>query len=109
MANETRKLTVPESGGSIRSEISGSPMAPTRIAKTVIPSCVALMKRTGSSMRRSATRAPRPPLSARSSSRARRAVMSAYSAATNTALPSTSRSTITIRTNTLMAREGRRY
>ena len=48
------------------------------------------MKRTGSSMSRSAVRAARLPPSARSSSRDRRAVTSAYSAATKTALPSTS-------------------
>ena len=40
MAKAMRKLTVADRGGSIRSEISGSPMAPMRIAKIVIPSCV---------------------------------------------------------------------
>ena len=62
IANAIRKLTVVESGGSIRSEISGSPMAPMRIAKIVIPSCVLEMNRTGSSISRSAARAPRLPL-----------------------------------------------
>ena len=37
-------------------------MAPMRIAKIVIPSCVEEMKRTGSSIKRSAARAPRLPL-----------------------------------------------
>ncbi len=101
-ANEIRNAMVFESGGSMRSERSGSPMAPTRIAKIVMPSCVLEMKRTGSSISRSAARAPRLPFAAPSSSRARRAVISAYSAATNTALPRTSSSTTMTRSGTLM-------
>ena len=62
-----------ESGGSKNPESSGSPMAPRRIADTVIPTWTVEMNRTGSSIRRSAVRAPRPPRSARSSRRLRRA------------------------------------
>ena len=109
IANEMRKLTVADSGGSIRPEISGSPIAPMRIAKIVIPSCVEEMKRTGSSIKRSAARAPRLPRVARSSSRARRAVIRAYSAATKTALPNTRRNTTRMRRRTLTPRQGRRY
>ena len=54
IANAMRNATVVESGGSMRSEISGSPMAPRRIAKIVIPTWTIEMKRTGSSMSRSA-------------------------------------------------------
>ena len=39
IANAMRKLTVADSGGSIESESSGSPIAPMRIAKMVIPTC----------------------------------------------------------------------
>jgi hypothetical protein len=109
MAKAMRKLTVADRGGSIRSEISGSPMAPMRIAKIVIPSCVEEMKRTGSSINRNAARAPRLPFPARSSSRARRAVIRAYSAATKTALPNTRRNTTRMRRRTLTPRQGRRY
>ena len=55
----------------------------------MIPTCTVEMNRTGSSISRSAVRAARFPRSARSSSRVRRAVTSAYSAATKIAFPST--------------------
>ena len=78
-------------------ETSGSPIAPSRIADTVIPTWTVEMNRTGSSISRSAVFAPRPPRAARSSSRLRRPVTSAYSAATKIAFPSTSRNTTTMR------------
>ena len=90
-----------ESGGSMRPESSGSPIAPSRIAEIVIPTWTVEMKRTGSSISRSAVRAPRPPRSARSSSRLRRAVTSAYSAVTKIAFPSTRRKTMTMRRGVL--------
>ena len=71
-------------------DTSGSPIAPSMIPNTVIATCTVLMKRTGWSMSRNAVRAGRLPFSARSSRRARRAVMSEYSAATKIAFPSTS-------------------
>ena len=37
IAKAIRKLTVADDGGSIRSEINGSPIAPMRIAKIVMP------------------------------------------------------------------------
>ena len=70
--------------------MSGSPIAPRAIPKTVIPTWTVEMNRTGSSIVSSAVRAARFPSSARSSSRVRRAVTSAYSAATKIALRSTS-------------------
>ena len=102
IANEIRKATVFESGGSMSPESSGSPMAPSRIAKIVIPTCTVEMNRTGSSMRRSAVFAPRPPRSARSSRRDRRPVIRAYSAATKTAFPRTRRNTMTSLREVLM-------
>ena len=84
-------------------------MAPIAIPKTVIPTCTVLMNRTGSSMSRSArARAGcrvEPLLS-----RPRRAVTSAYSAATKTAFPSTSRNTMMMRRRSLTPRSpGRGY
>ena len=78
-------------------------MAPSRIADTVMPTWTVEMKRTGSSIRRSAVRAPRPPRSARSSSLLLRAVTSAYSAATKIAFARTSRKMITMRSGTLIS------
>ncbi len=109
IANEIRNATVFESGGSMSPESNGSPMAPRRIAKIVIPTCTVEMNRTGSSMSRSAVFAPRPPRSARSSSRDRRPVTRAYSAATKIAFPRTSRNTMTMRREVLTPRQGRRY
>ena len=109
IANEIRNATVFDSGGSMSPESSGSPMAPSRIAKIVIPTWTVEMNRTGSSMRRSAVFAPRPPRSARSSRRDRRPVTRAYSAATKTAFPSTRRNTMTMRREVLTPRQGRRY
>ena len=63
--------------------------------------CVLEMKRTGSSMRRSAVRAPRPPRSERSSKRDLRPMTSAYSAATKKALPRTNNRMTTMRRKTL--------
>ena len=104
IANAIRNATVFESGGSMNPESSGSPMAPSRIPDTVIPTCTVLMNRTGSSIRRSALRAPTPLLlPARSSSRLRRAVTSAYSAATKIAFPNTSRKMTTTRRVVLIA------
>ena len=54
IANAMRNATVFESGGSMNPESSGSPMAPSRIPETVIPTWTVLMNRTGSSIRRSA-------------------------------------------------------
>ncbi len=101
--NAIRNATVFESGGSMRPESSGSPMAPSRIAETVIPICTVLMNRTGSSIRRSAVRAPSPPFSARSSRRFLRPVTSAYSAATKIAFANTSRKMMTTRRDVLTA------
>ena len=50
-----------ERGGSKKSESNGSPTAPMRMANTVMPTWMRPMNRTGSSMRRSAVFAPRPP------------------------------------------------
>ncbi len=66
-------------------------MAPRAIPKTVIPIWTVPMNLTGWSIRSSAERARRLPASASGSRRLRRAVTSAYSAATKTAFPSTSR------------------
>ncbi len=97
MMNDTVRGT--DSGS--RSETTGSPRAPSRIPKSVIPTWTVLMNRPGSSISDSATRAERLPPSACSSRRVRRAVTSAYSAATNTALPSTRASTARIRRTSL--------
>ena len=78
------------------------------VPDTVIPTWTVEMKRTGSSMSRSAVRAPSPPRAARSSRRFRRAVTSAYSAATKIAFPSTSRRTIRMRSDVLTRSTGRR-
>ena len=86
-----------ETQSSKKLEMSGSPSAPRRMPKTVIPTWTVEMKRTGSSRRRSAVLARRFPRLASSSSRVRRAVTSEYSAATNTAFPSTSRRMMTMR------------
>ena len=82
-------------------ERSGSPRAPRRMPKTVIPTCTVEMKRTGSSSSLSAVLARRLPRFASSSSRPRRAVTSEYSAATKTAFPSTSRRMTTSRRESL--------
>ena len=84
----------------------GSPTAPTRIANTVIPSCVA-DEAHGLVHQAKGDAGAGPPLCARSSRRARRAVMSEYSAATNTASRGRAEE-ITTRRTSLMAREGRR-
>ena len=81
------------SSGSKKCASSGSPMAPSRIEKIVIPIWTVEMKRTGSSMSRRAIAAERLPSLASSCRRARRAVTSAYSATTKYAFPRTSRST----------------
>jgi hypothetical protein len=94
IAKAITKAMPADSGGSKKSERRGSPTAPMRMANTVMPSWMTPMKRTGSSIRPSALLAPRLPRAARSSRRARRAVINEYSAATKSALPSTSRSTI---------------
>jgi hypothetical protein len=94
IAKAITKAMPADSGGSKKSESRGSPTAPMRMANTVMPSWITPMNRTGSSMRLSALFAPRLPRAARSSRRARRAVINEYSAATKSALPSTSMSTI---------------
>ena len=78
-------------------ETSGSPIAPSRIADTVIPTWTVEMNRPGRPSAGAPCFAPRPPRAARSSSRLRRPVTSAYSAVTKTAFPSTSRNTTTMR------------
>ena len=90
-----------ETQSSKQSEMNGSPRAPRRIPKTVIPTCTVEMKRTGSSSNRRAVFARRLPRLASSSSRVRRAVTTEYSAATNTAFPSTSRRMMTTRRESL--------
>jgi hypothetical protein len=85
-----------ERGSSIHLSTIGSPTAPRAIEKAVIPSCTVPMKRTGLSMMRRAMRARRLLLWASSMRRLRRAVTSAYSAATKKAFPSTSRRTARI-------------
>ena len=84
-----------------RSETSGPPMAPSMIPKIVMPTWTVLMNRTGSSISLRAVWAGRLPPSARGSRRLRRAVTSAYSAATKIAFPSTSRRTAMTRKNSL--------
>ena len=69
---------------------------------TVIPICTVLMKPTGFSIRASAACARRLPACASGSSRERRAVTSAYSAATKIAFPSTSSRITRIRSASLM-------
>ncbi len=85
-------------------------MAPSMIPKIVMPTCTVLMNRTGSSISLSAVSAARLPPSARGSRRLRRAVTSAYSAATKIAFPSTSRRIATMRPSSLTPRPpGPRY
>ena len=76
-------------------------MEPIAIPQTVIPTCTVLMNRTGSSIKRSARRAGSEFICSR---RPRRAVTSAYSAATKIAFASTSTSTRVTRRKSLMPR-----
>ena len=98
IANAMRNATVFDSGGSMSPESNGSPMAPRRIAKIVIPTCTRRDEPdriVHEPQRRLARRDRRA--RARSSSRDRRPVTRAYSAATKTAFPSTRRNTMTMR------------
>ena len=87
-----------------RSRTSGSAIAPVRIPIAVIPTCTVEITRTGSSIRRSAARAPAWPASARGASAERRAVTTAYSPMTKNALPATSASTASTRRTSLICR-----
>ena len=80
------------------------------IPEIVIPTCTVEMNRAGVSMSRSAVRAARLPSFARSSSRARRAVISPYSAATKIAFARMRTPTATISRKTVTpGLPGRRY
>src|SRR6266498_1643100 len=93
-AKERMNATPVESrGSSSQCSTIGSPTAPRAIENAVIPSCTVPMKRAGLSMIRRAMLARRLPVSANSFRRARRAVTSAYSAATKNAFPATIRRT----------------
>src|SRR5829696_2668955 len=71
----------------------GSASAPSKMPMAVIPTCTVEMTRTGSSISRSAARAPAEPASARGASAARRAVTTVYSPITKKAFAATSAST----------------
>src|SRR5215207_9760380 len=77
----------------------GSASAPNRMPIAVMPTCTVEITRTGSSISRSAARAPAEPASARGTSAARRAVTIAYSPITKNALPATRTSTASTRSN----------
>ena len=79
-----------------KSRTSGSPTAPVRMARAVIPTWTVEMARTGSSMSRSAVLAPGCPASARSASGPRRAVTTLYSPITKKAFAPTRASTMTM-------------
>ena len=89
-------------------ERNDAPIAPRRMLKTVMPTCTVEMKRTGSSSIVSAVLARRFPRLAISSRRGRRAVTSAYSAATKMAFPSTSRRMTRMRRESLTPGRPRR-